>query len=394
MPDESLSWKATKWFASLGGKIAYHSARLGSKAAWEATKFTWKHREDISKGALAAATAGAGAIKGTGEFIYDTGSIFYYKKEELAGLENRINAQSEMYGSIVRQNSHVWDAGIIAGVSLADYLVHDAEVPKEVEQAFELAYPNLAKSMSFAEAAEGMSSSQMTGFLAGVKGKLFEMQYADYLNNGNLPDGYTAELASSPTQPGWDIAIKGPDDVIADVLQCKATDSVDYVTAAIRKYPDIDVVTTDEVHSQILMHAAGENIVNSGISDSVLEHTVQHAADPDYDVSDMFDLKLPLASLALIAFTEYVDSDKGRYQKCFSFGERSSKSLMAYTAGGIIAGLTSTWWLGLLAAVGTRYAAGIGKRRRLEFKKLKKIAETNDRVILRYVQCAVSGPAK
>ncbi|MBW2973689.1 hypothetical protein KY346_04815 [Candidatus Woesearchaeota archaeon] len=136
------------------------------------------------------------------------------------------------------------------------------------------------------------------------------------------------------------------------------------------------------------MHAADENIVNSGISDAALEHTVEHAAD--YDVSDMIDLKLPLASLALIAFTEFTDHDKSIYQKSFSFGDRSSKSFIAYTAGGIIAGITQTWWLGLLTAVGTRYIAGKGKARRLEYKRLSNIIHSNQMAIMRAAKIVVS----
>lgn len=372
-----------------GTKAGYHSTRLGSKAAWETIKLAWRHREDIARVTVSAATAGAGVIKGTGEFIYDTGCIFYYSKEELAELETKIKTQSEMYSEIVNKNHHVWDAGIIAGTTLADYLTYKAEVPEDVNQAFQLAYPNLAEKHSFTEAVEDLDHAQLQGFLAGVKGKLFEIKYAGHLNNGHLPEGFTAELASSPNQPGWDIAILGPDKEIADVLQLKAADSVDYITAAIRKYPDIDVITTDEVHSQLVMHAAAEHVTNSGISDASLEHAVQSTADLDYDV---FDFRLPLASLALIAFTEYIDSDKNHYQKCYSFGDRASKSFIAYTAGGVIAGLTQTWWLGLLAAVGTRYISGAGKKQRLEFNRLKHIADVNDRILLRtFAQAVVYG---
>jgi len=383
MSDESLSWRALKWFTKVGAKTAYHSGRLGFKAAEKTAKFTWDHREQIAKGTAATAATAGGIIKGTAEFAYNTGSLFYYDKESLKALEKKIDEQSKKYKHIVQNNSHLLDAGIIAGTALTDYLAHDAAVPADVENAFELAYPNLADEYFVDVANSFETKEQLAGFLAGVKGKLFEIKYAEHLNN-TLPDGYSAELALSPTQPGWDIAILGPDSEIADVLQLKASDSVDYVTAAMHKYPDIDIVTTDEVHSQLLMHAAEENIINSNISNAALENSLEHAVHPDYDVSDMIDLKLPLASLALIAFTEFSDKDRSIYQKSFSFGDRSSKSVIAYSAGGIVAGITQTWWLGLLAAVGTRYVAGKGKRRRLEFKQLNKLVELNDKVIERY----------
>ena len=56
------------------------------------------------------------------------------------------------------------------------------------------------------------TARELVGFVSGVKGKLFELQYVDYLNDGHLPDGFRAELAGNPTNPGWDIAIIGQDE--------------------------------------------------------------------------------------------------------------------------------------------------------------------------------------
>ncbi len=376
MADDSLSWKAAKFFARLTGKAAAGTAR-----------FAWNHRREIAKGSAAAVAAGAGMVKGSAEFAYNAGSLFYYRKQ-YKGLQEYIQGQSELYNMLVANNKTFFDAGVIGGVPLVDYLLHGKDVPPDVEHAYSLAYPGLAEKWSFSEAAENYSDSQMQGFLAGVKGKLFEIKYADYLNSGNLPDGYHASLADSPNQPGWDIEILGPDDSIADVLQCKACDSVSYITAAARKYPDIDIVATDEVYSQVLMHAAGEDVINSGISDAALEQTVNHASDVDYD---FIGIKIPLASLALIAFSEYTVKDKNVYQKSFGFGDRGAKSMIAYTSAAIVAGITQTWWLGLIAGVGTRLIADKGRKIRMELPKLERIRQMNEQALLRAAGLVLKG---
>lgn len=73
---------------------------------------------------------------------------------------------------------------------------------------------------------ENYDDAELTGIVNGIKGKLFELRYVDYLNDGHIPDGYQAILAESATNPGWDIAVLGADDSVAEEIQLKATDSV------------------------------------------------------------------------------------------------------------------------------------------------------------------------
>ncbi|MGB3091954.1 MAG: hypothetical protein WBC42_01930, partial [Candidatus Zixiibacteriota bacterium] len=92
----------------------------------------------------------------------------------------------------------------------------------------------------------------------------------------------------------------------------------------------------------------------------------------------------PVIALALIAFSAYSKADVRIYRRSYSFGKRASKSMIAYGIGGIIAGVTNIWWLGLVAAIFTRYIAGDGRKKRLISKKLKKIVKSNERVIRKY----------
>lgn len=41
-----------------------------------------------------------------------------------------------------------------------------------------------AAAMDFKEAVNNLDEDQLDGFISGVKGKLFEIKYTDYLNDG------------------------------------------------------------------------------------------------------------------------------------------------------------------------------------------------------------------
>lgn len=373
----SIAWWTTKKTAKTGFWITKKTA-----------KFLYHHRREIAQGTGMIASAGAGLVKGTAEFLYNSGCLVYYDQEKLNTLEEKIKQQSRQYGLILEDKKAALDAGIVGGICLTDYLSHDAQVPPLVKLAYKIQYPDLAEKQSFEQAIENYSPEQLPGFLAGIKGKIFEIQYTDYLNNGHLPEGYTAELASSATQAGWDIKILGPDRQIAEVLQCKATDSVSYLTEAAEKYPDIDIVTFDDTYAQLVMHSNLESagMINSGISSEDITALLDHASNTEYGLDDFLNLKIPIASLALIALTEYMDSDKGVYTKSFSFGDRSAKSIIALTAGGVVAGITGVWILAPLGALGTRYIAGKGKQMRLNFDRLTGIASKNEQAIYRMKQ--------
>ena len=218
------------------------------------------------------------------------------------------------------------------------------------------------------------------GLVNGVKGKLFEQKYVDYLNGGNLPDGYVASLAGSATQPGWDIQILGPNNELASVLQAKATDSVSYVTDAIARYPSIDVVTTEEVYSHLVLSGVSEGIANGAISNAELADQLEKAVD---SVELTMDFVPPLFTLAFIAFTSYKDQSLTLYEKARSAGDRSGKAYLSYLIGGGVAAITNTWWLGVLGSVGSRYMSDDGLKKRKIIEGLNNVYQTNRRIIER-----------
>ena len=82
----------------------------------------------------------------------------------------------------------------------------------------------------------------MVGFNNALKGKLFEIKYLDHITE-TLEPGYTAKLADSPTQKGFDIEIYNQFGEIDQQLQLKASTSASIVQDALEQYPEIDVVT-------------------------------------------------------------------------------------------------------------------------------------------------------
>lgn len=254
------------------------------------------------------------------------------------------------------------------------------EFPKEIEEAYQNAYPHLAQENSLADEINQLHGDGLQGFISGIKGKLFEQKYVEYLNDGKLPDGYVAHLAESVTQPGWDISVAGPDGHISDLIQAKATASVDYIADALARYPDIDVVTTDEVYSQLALHGITQGVVDSGISNDDLYNMVTDSITHD-DISMNF--SPPLLTMAMIAFTSYRKESLSLYEQSQSFGKRCGNVYMAFLLGHGIAAVTNTWWLGTVASISSKMIAEPGYRKLELYNRLKKMKETNRVIISR-----------
>jgi hypothetical protein len=335
--------------------------------------FLLEHRREIAHGACVTGSAVWGGVRGGGELVYDLTSLKLYSRDRLEELKRIIEEQSRRYSSLLDRNGHAVDTLAVGGELLADML-RSGRVPEDVQAAYRSAYPDLAHRMDFGEAVTNYHGQHLVGFLNPVKGKLFEIKYADWLNDGHLPDGYHATLAPCTNQPGWDLAISGPDGHVAQLLQLKASDSVTYVRHAMEQYPDIQVVTTDEVYSKLALHgAAHAPLENAGLT----EH-VAGAADAGHI---HMDFTPPLISLALIAFTTYRAEDLSVYAKARQFGERGTKSYLTYLLGGTAAVLAQNWWLGILAGMGSRWLAGRGRRQRELYRHLEEMVRLNERHI-------------
>ena len=271
------------------------------------------------------------------------------------------------------------DTTLVGGETLAHY-IGIGTVPPNIQQAYEMAYPGLAADHSFLAEIHRLDSTQLQGFVAGIKGKLFEIQYTDYLNDGNLPAGFHAEMAPSATNPGWDIAILGPDNAMRDAIQLKATDSASYVHDALDRHPNIDVVTTTEVHSHLMLMGTAEHVTDSHIANHALDAAVNGGIDQALGTMHWTP---SVISLAIIAFSAYNSDGLTNYEKSKTFGERSAKSYLAYLAGGSIAVMTGTVWIGILGGIGSRFVLGSGRKKRERLDQMKTLIQTNELVINR-----------
>lgn len=151
------------------------------------------------------------------------------------------------------------------------------------------------------------SDEQMQGILNSAKGKYFEYLVEDKLNSGEivgdvaLPEGYSAEVASNITQPGWDLQILDKNGNVADYLQLKATNSISYIHDTLERYPDIEILGTSEIAN----HTDGL-ILDSNITEEVLIERLSNViSDMDSSfITELLEAFNPLMPLIFILSTE------------------------------------------------------------------------------------------
>lgn len=366
-------------------KVLKHTTMVATaigKATVKGTVWTaeqaWNHKEEI-----------AGGVVGGAKGLYHFGQNVYgltINKKDFAKLLGTLRAQSQEYvrltdeiGKRFSKREIMLDSLGIGTSFLHSYAFVD-KIPDEVLRAYEIAYPLKSQSESLEDIIENYDDAELTVIVNGIKGKLFELRYVDYLNDGHIPDGYQAILAESATNPGWDIAVLGADGSVAEEIQLKATDSVSYVKAALERYPEINVATTEEVYNSLAMQGITDNLVNSGISNEELEQVVYEALESN---SLDMDWSLPVIPMLLIGYSVYKKDNLTSFQKGSEFADRYVQSYIAYIAGGAAAVVTNTWLIGLLASIGTKVFCKYGQSNVLKVKSLKDTIETNKKILQR-----------
>ena len=282
-----------------------------------------KKMEMAEKAAKTVAGVSVGAAQSGVDLFKNTRGAFYRQKDFealLTGIEQQAVAYAKVREALAAAELSVETRKILfldslglATGSILSRLI-GWHVPSDVQQAYEMAYPQKAAAMDFKEAVNDLDEDQLDGFISGVKGKLFEIKYTDYLNDGRLPAGYHAEMAQSATEPGWDIAIRDADGNVDEVLQLKATESAEYIGHALERYPYIDIVSTEEVYSEVTMGDMAEHVINSGISNEELTQYVQDTVMVGADVSH--ESFLPsIIPYAIIAYSVAKQKDLSEYKK-------------------------------------------------------------------------------
>ena len=342
---------------------------------WSAEQ-VWEHKEEI-----------AGGIVGGAKGMYHMGQNIYGATIRDSGFEKRLEKlkeQSEEYRTICfrlcdklsKKDMLLDSLGI--GASVIHGYYHIDYIPEEVEEAYKAAYPIKSQTDNLRDIIEDADDTELAGLISGIKGKLFEMRYVDFLNDGHLPDGYEAVLAESATNPGWDIAILDNNGMVVNELQMKATDSVDYIKTALERYPDIDIVTTEEVYNSVVMHEFADQVINSGISNEELTSVVTETLESD---SVDMDWGLPVIPMLLIGYSVYKKESLSSFDKGTEFGDRYIQSYISYIAGGAVAVITNTWWLGLIASMGTKVFCKYGRVKFNKAKSLDRTISLNEKIL-------------
>ena len=204
-------------------------------------------------------------------------------------------------------------ATIASDISIDDVanLGLEPDLNPRFQEAFQSQYPNVSL-----DSLEGATEERLQGFANGVKGKYFEVLVRNKLKAGErvgniqLEPGQTARLASSPTQPGWDLRIEDSNGEVVQDLQLKATDSMSYVKEALEKHPDIKVVVPSELDAEA---ALPDDVIATGISNDNLGDETRTKLDElsEGNLKDLADNSaefgfdsLPLVSAAVIFATE------------------------------------------------------------------------------------------
>lgn len=361
---------------NISQKLLAYTGKKAVKGAAFAANTAWEHREEIAGGILGAAKE----FIGVGKDVYGSTVV----KKDIEKSINRLNEQSREYSEFYQKKNKLFsrkellmDSLGVGCAFIGEYLLVK-EVPYDVQKAYEMAYPIKAQVLNFDEAVSKMNEEQLNGFISGIKGKLFEIRYTEYLNDGHLPEGFSAAMSESATNPGWDIAILDSNGLVADQLQLKATESVEYVQTALRRYPDIPVVTTDEVYGEIAMRGFADNVINSNISEKELSSVVEKAIDEN---SLDLDMGLPVIPLLLIGYSVYKKEHLSSFAKGAEFGERYIKSYLAYIAGGTATVVTNTWWIGLIVSIGTSQFLGKGRLNCNKLAALREAIKNNDKIL-------------
>lgn len=123
-----------------------------------------------------------------------------------------------------------------------------------------------------------MNAEQLKGLENNIKGIYHELKYVEYFNSED--NGYYAEVYEDTNHAGADVVLK--DSVshnIVNEIQLKATDSSSYVEEHIKRYQDINILTTSEIADGM------DGIESSGISNETITKAVNEQFEQVNDLA-------------------------------------------------------------------------------------------------------------
>ena len=293
---------------------------------------------------------------------------------------------NDLYKSFVKEREgSLLDiaAEVIAVEMLFDQdRVHYESITPQHEEAYKLAYSTQSETMTLAERYEQLSSEsgeEIQGFLNNLIGKYFEVRVRDQLNSGgrigdlHLSHDQYAELASDPTQPGFDLIIRNGDGTMDEQLQLKATKLMGPIKSALES-GNFRVVTTEEGAAAAAEQMVGEKVLNSGISDEALSSEVRAPAVDliDSPLENFLEATTPALPFLIITVTEgrkVLVGQQSFQQALNRSADRATRSLASMSVNAILM-LAGAGYVTMPASLLTRYSID---RAKIQYGLVKRV---------------------
>lgn len=265
----------------------------------------------------------------------------------------RSNAQEGMKGIykkyLRKKHETIADLAVVA-TGLSVDLIRNQENELALE-ALNMTNPDFDPAML-----NEYSDQELEGIVNSSKGKYFELLVIEELNAGGsvggitLPAGYEAQIADSMTQAGWDVKIVDQNGALVEYLQLKSTDSLAYVQDALDKYPDIRILSTEEIESP------NELVISSDIENDKLEREMLQTLESEGDtfLDNVLESFNPLLPLCFILTTQgyKVATSQVTYLKAISEGKDRAKRALAASSFGALSYALGAGWFSLPVAIG------------------------------------------
>jgi len=270
-----------------------------------------------------------------------------YLREKYSGGENGVSLfafRDAFKRYVVSKKQSLIDLTVVAASISPQVLSDPADIDPMLELAINTTNPNFNPLRM-----HHYTDEELTGILNSAKGKYFEYLVTDKLNSDEqvgdimLPDGYKAVMADSMNQPGWDIKILDAQGNVSDYLQLKATNSIGYIRDTLERYPDIKILTTDEIADR-----ANGIVLDSGITEESLNDQITTAIDSldSSQTGDFLSAFNPLLPLVFIVATEGYRVSVGKYslsEAIDSTKYRAERSMVAHGIGAVVYAIGGGW---------------------------------------------------
>ncbi|CAA6819655.1 MAG: Unknown protein [uncultured Sulfurovum sp.] len=146
--------------------------------------------------------------------------------------------------------------------------------PNEVFDSIRRGYTDLNTSSNeeIFDYFQTIEEESMQGHISNIKGILFEHEYVQSLEEM----GTHASIFEATNHPVTDISIFDDNGDVINELQLKATDSIGYINETLVENPDVTMVVTSEVATNM----STDVVIDSGIENAVLENSVLEVLSP------------------------------------------------------------------------------------------------------------------